>query len=30
LPGFGKRELGSPRVKELLREALRADEKVPG
>ena len=24
LPGFGKRELGTPRVKELLREALQA------
>lgn len=30
LPGFGKRELGSPRVKELLREVLSADEKVAG
>jgi len=28
LPGFGKRELGTPRVKELLREALNADDKV--
>lgn len=28
LPGFGKRELGSAKVKELLRNALTADEQV--
>ena len=28
LPGFGKREIGSPRVKELLRAALLRDDKV--
>jgi two-component system chemotaxis response regulator CheY len=31
LPGFGKRELGSPRVLQLLREALGVEQKVqPG
>lgn len=30
LPGFGKRELGSAKVKELLRNALTADEHAVG
>ena len=29
LPGFGKRELGSPRVAELLRNALRQEQPQP-
>ena len=28
LPGFGKRDIGSPKVKEMLRQALSADQAV--